>query len=508
MRGPREYWPRFRMDGGTTATRRHGLSSGTELTNRATVRTSSWACFALSASLVAAFSCSMETPTAGPVEPPVEVVLDHSAPEVVELLEALLRKAQDRPKSASRRGDLGMAYEVNGFPDAALASYQQAEALVRTLDRNRARWPYFQALLLADRGQQQMALAALDRVIAIDAGYGPAWLWTGTWLIDVGKPALALDAFVQAESLGAGAAAIIGQARVALHQQRPGDAVALLEPLSREFKHPVVFQLLGRAYRESARIDDARIALARGRTLRQLRFEDAWHESKQRFEVSFIHRASRAQEMIHRGEPAKAIAILETLIEQQPDNRVIISNLATAYRRDGDPIRAVRLLRRAIETDPDYYPFRVGMADYYGERGDIDTALMHVDHALKLEPELAMLHSKRGLLLNQQDKPGAALKAFDTAIRYDPGNREAFMYAGQVEARLKRWPQAILRYEEAVRVDPSYTPGYLNLSAALAFAKRFEEARTALLQAQQLGTHAREVESALRRLAEMERRSG
>ena len=137
----------------------------------------------------------METPTAGPVEPPVEVVLDHSAPEVVELLEALLRKAQDRPKSASRRGDLGMAYEVNGFPDAALASYQQAEALVRTLDRNRARWPYFQALLLADRGQQQMALAALDRVIAIDAGYGPAWLWRGTWLIDVGKPALALDAF-------------------------------------------------------------------------------------------------------------------------------------------------------------------------------------------------------------------------------------------------------------------------------------------------------------------------
>ena len=362
--------------------------------------------------------------------------------EVVELLETLLKKAQDHPTSALRRGELGMAYEVNGFPDAALASYQQAEALDQTgdqtLHQKSARWPYFQALLLADRGQQQLAVAALDRAIAIDAGYGPAWLWKGTWLLDLGQPALALEAFVHAESLGAGAAAIMGQSRVALHQRRPGDAVALLEPLSREFEHSVVFQLLGRAYRESGRIDDARIVLARGRTLRQLPLDDAWRESKQRFEVSFVHRASRAQEMMHRDEPAKAIAILETLIEQQPDNRVVISNLATAYRRDGDGDAAYWVLRRAIKSDPDYYPFRVGIADSYRERGDLDAALMHIDHALELEPELAMLHSKRGLLLNEQGKPDAALEAFDAAIRYDPRSREALMYAGQVEARLGR----------------------------------------------------------------------
>ena len=453
----------------------------------------------------------METPTVAPIEPPIAVVLDHSAMEVVELVETLLKKAQDHPTSALRRGELGMAYEVNGFPDAALASYQQAEALDQTgdqtLHQRSARWPYFQALLLADRGQQQLAVAALDRAIAIDTGYGPAWSRKGTWLLDLGQPALALEAFVQAESLGAGAAAIMGQSRVALHQRRPGDAVTLLEPLSREFEHPVVFQLLGRAYRESGRIDDARIVLARGRTLRQLPLEDAWHESKQRFEVSFVHRASRAQEMMRRDEPAKAIAILEALIEQQPDNRVVISNLATAYRRDGDADAAYWVLRRAIKSDPDYYPYRVGIADSYRERGDLDAALTHVDHALKLEPELAMLHSKRGLLLNEQGTPDAALKAFDAAIRYDPRSREAFMYAGQVEARLRRWPQAIRRYEEVVRLDPSYTPGYLNLSAALAFAERFEDARRVLAQAQQLGTHTGEVESALGRLAEMEQRS-
>ena len=459
--------------------------------------------FALLACLIAAFSCSTEEQSVAPVDPPVEVALDHSPSEVVDLLESLLKKARGLPTSASRRGELGMAYEVNGFPDAALASYRQAEAL----DRDAAEWPYFQALLLADRGRHQLALAAIDRAIAIDGSYGPAWSRKGAWLLDLGKPDLAQDAFARAETLGAGAAAIIGQSRVALHRRRPEDAVVLLEPLSREFKHPVVFQLLGRAYRGSGRIDDARIALARGRTLRAMRLEDDWQEDKRRFEVSFIHRAARAQELIHGGEPEAAIAILETLIEQQPDNRVVISNLATAYRQGGDPIRAFRLLRGAIESDPDYYPFRVGMADYYKERGDIDSALMHVEQALKLEPELAMLHSKRGLLLREQGRLDAASAAFDAAIRHDPKSRRAFMYAGQVEAELERWPGAIARYEQAVRLDPAYAIGYLNLSAALAFAQRFEEARAALGQAQQLGTHAPEVESALRRLAEMERES-
>ncbi len=454
--------------------------------------------FVLMVSLMVA-SCSMEKEAVVAVAPPVVVTLDRAAVEVVELLETLVKKARTDPASAMLRGDLGMAHEVNGFPDAALTSYQQAESL----DQNNPRWPYFQSLILADQGEQRLALIAVDRAISLQAEYGPAWMWKGTWLLDAGNPTLALQAFIEAESMGVGAVAIVGQSRVALHQRRPGDAVALLEPLSLEFKHPVVFQLLARAYRESAQIEKAQVALARGRKLQKLQWEDPWHESSQRFEVSFIHRAGHAQQLIQRGESAKAMGILESLREQQPENRVIISNLATAYRDDGDTDRGFWILRRAIESDPDYYPYRTGIADFYRQRGDIETALTHVDYALTLEPELAMLHSKRGLLLNDMGRPEAALKAFQAAIHFDPRKRESFMYAGQVEVALKRWQQAASHYQSAVRVDPSYTPGYLNLAAALAFSDRFDEAQAALEQAEQLGAHPRQVESARSRLATM-----
>ena len=186
-------------------------------------------------------SCSLDTETgkeasvrgaAPAVAAPVEVPLDVSVPEAIELLQDLLGKASDKPDSGVRRGELGMAYEVNGFVDAAFTSYQQAELL----DHSEARWPYYQALILAGRGQQQQALQTLGRAIDIDATYAPAWMWYGTWSLDVGLVNQADEAFIRAESLGLGGPATAGQARVHLRQHRPDEAIALLEPLSRDFQ--------------------------------------------------------------------------------------------------------------------------------------------------------------------------------------------------------------------------------------------------------------------------------
>ena len=91
--------------------------------------------------LAATVSCSKveEEERSAPVQvaPPVEVPLDGTAPDVYGLLTGLRADAITEPGSGIRRAQLGMAYEVNGFPDAAFTSYQQAEML----DPGDARWP-------------------------------------------------------------------------------------------------------------------------------------------------------------------------------------------------------------------------------------------------------------------------------------------------------------------------------------------------------------------------------
>lgn len=463
--------------------------------------------------LTAVFSCSTETETpaereteigekavSAQIAAPLEAALDRTVPEVGEFLRDLLVTARSSPESGVRRGELGMAYEVNGFPDAAFVSYQQAEAL----DETDARWPYFQALILAGRGEQQLALRALERSIAIDAGYAPAWLWRGTWSLELGLLDHAAVAFTKADALGSGASAIAGQALVSLHKHQPDAAVTLLEPLSRQLEHPNVFQLLGRAYREAGRPDDARIALAQAQSAARLEWEDAWHENKRIFEGSFNARAANAYDLLSRGEAERAIEILEPLVKQRPDDKVIISDLSFAYVSVGEEEKAFRILRTALVKHADYYLFHYDIADLYHRRGDFDRALVHVDQAITLNPTLAAPYTRKGLLLMRRRDYEEALTAFESALRYDADNPQIFLYAGQMAAALKRWPEAIRRFEQSVRVDPSFTLGLINLAGGLAFTNRFEEARAALQRARRLGTHGPQVQNAFRQLAEQE----
>jgi len=460
-------------------------------------------CLALTLTLSCSENTDTEKDTKVQAAAPIEVSLDASETAVTELLKDLLTKARSEPGNGALRGELAMAYEVNGFPDAAFASYEQAELLEPT----EPRWPYFQAMVLAGHGQQQQALQALDRVMGIDATYASAWMWRGTWSLDVGLAEQAHEAFVKAEALGLAAAARAGQARVRLHQHRPEEAVALLEPLSRKAQYPSIFQLLGRAYRETGQLDDARIALARGKSATQLGWRDDWKENKRPYEVGFQARLLGAQRLLARDATSEAISELESLIQQEPDNPVVINTLSSAYAKNGESQRAFWTLRKAIERPPVHYTTHLNIAFFYQARGDHDSTLMHLNRAIEINPVAASPYMRKGLLLQKQRKLEDALAAFESAIRCDARDPHLFFYAGDVEAMLKRWPRAIRRFEESVRVDPSFTLGYVNLALALAESNRLDEAHVALERAEKLETLKDDVQGAMKYLTQLEARS-
>ena len=154
-----------------------------------------------------------------------------------------------------------MAYDVNGFETEALATCAQAE----TLDPDDFRWPYFSAHLLAANDEHARALETLTRALAIDADYASAWLWQGTWLLELDRPADAMIAFERALDLGARDAAAFGRARVMVAQGDYAKAVELLESLARASENPQIHRTLGEASRGQGRTEEARAAMIRGR---------------------------------------------------------------------------------------------------------------------------------------------------------------------------------------------------------------------------------------------------
>ena len=441
---------------------------------------------------------------------PVVAGIDSPDTELAEFLKELIGQARVMPKSGVMRGRLAMAYEVNGFPDAALAAYERAESL----DRSDFRWPYFRALLLAQEGDHEGALLGLERAIAIDADYAPAWLWRGTWLLESNRLEKAALAFERAGDLGDGADASFGRAQVLMAQGRHAEAVALLEPYARESRHPHVFRTLGQALRATGRIEEARLAMARARDAIPFSWRDQRRDqlgSYLRGNASF----EAAQELSEAGRNAEALEILERLAERNPEEQCghptgyfftcsLLNALSIAYAHAGRAEEAIEFAKRGIELNPDFAPFHLSIASRYREQGDLEDALRHADRAIELNSVLADAHWEKGRLLFDLGKRVQAREALLTALRYEPQRLTTLLYLGMIEAELENWPQAIEHFERLAVLDPNYERGHLYLARSLGEGGRIEAAWQALRMAERRGADASEVDATERRLRELE----
>jgi len=417
-------------------------------------------------------------------------------PELAAFLTDLLATARAEPGSATARGNLGMAYEINGFTDAALASYAQAEALAPATFT----WPYYTAVLRARRGDLEAALAAVDRALAIDAAYAPAWLWRGNWLLDVGRHQDAEAAFARAtEHAGDAstrAAAVVGTARVQLARGQSAAAIPLLESLPGVGGHPYVQRLLGRAYRESGRPEAAAVALAASAEAVPMTWSDPRQDVKWRYVRGFTGLLNYGQALLKSQRPDAALEVMEPLRERHGDDRMLLNNLAVAYAATGRRDEAMATLRQALALYPDEFAFHLNIANRFLEGGDAAQALPHLDRVVALNAALAAGHETRGMALMYLGRDDEALQAFTTA-----GTAAAHVHAGMLEGTRERWPAAIAHFERALRLAPADARAQLFLARSLGEAKRLDEAAGALARARALGAEGADLAAAEQRLA-------
>lgn len=441
------------------------------------------------------------------VNAPVAVLLEDEDPHLARLLDQLLAAARSDARSGESRGRLAMAYEVNGFTNAALVTYAQAAGL----DSTDSKWPYLRAMLLWEMGDHQSALASLDRSIAIDDAYVPAWLWRGAWLLERGEYEKAAAAFDRAARLGGGAAAKVGLARTRLQQKRHHEVVALLEPTVAKIPHPYIYRLLGRAYQALGRSEEARIALARGRGGPQDR---AWQWPDRRratldlYIGGFTGRLTRAEGLLSIGAGREALSILEALYQDRPNHLALIGTLGHAYAQVGRLERARAVLQHGIDLSPENYYLQRLISAIHHQIGDTSRALGHMRRARELIPERGSDHERIGRLLMDLGRHDEALASLELALSYGVQKPEHVLYtAAMIEMRRQRWFKAAERLRQAVRINEAFTPAQVQLARCLGELGRLREAETVLLWAEKLADQPGDVSAARRRLAELQQQT-
>ena len=380
-----------------------------------------------------------------------DVEFSNVDPDVYEFLSRKQRAAINSPNNAVAVGELAMALEMNGFADAALIGYQQAAALSPT----DVKWPYFEGLVRASFGDYERALAALDKVLALDKSYTPSWIWKGRFHLELNELHEAAGAFQHALDTDSHTAAIVGLAQVALRDAAADTALKLLQDVGQHSEHPQVAQLI--------RVANTRLGLSdntnesRPSTLPgQVGFPDPLSIEKRSYEVSISAKLTRFRNLLVQADgQLAAFELVDTLYEEHPDNKRVVIAKAHRLRLEGDVTNLRTLIDHAYATWPTEINFMLGLAELEIASQKSAEALQLLDQALAIEPENVWGLVQKGIALAQNRQFGEALQSLHRALHLDE-SAEIHYYIGHAYAELDDFANARCHMQRAVELVPEF----------------------------------------------------
>ncbi|MGH2570847.1 MAG: tetratricopeptide repeat protein, partial [bacterium] len=362
-----------------------------------------------------------------------------------------VEEAERSPEDAAARGRVGLAYDANGAPRAALSAFRQAVAL----DAKEPRWSYHLARVQAETGDVPAALASVDSALALDAGYVPAQLWRGTWLLDAGRIDEAEESFRNASRLEPeSVAAAVGLARVRIQRGENQAAIEILEELlGRVAGEPTIYQLLGIALRRVGNDDLAREAYRRASNPTKLEWPDPWTAERDQYRVGFAAELEQAIALASGTEAGRGIEILERLRPEHPENVALLSNLGAAYCKTGRIPEGIDALEAAVRLRPGHFVSLVNLSQAYEATGQTAEALRVAESAVEEHPWLAFAHLRKGQLLAKLSRREEALESFLTARRLDARSTTSLFWSGTMRYELRRWQEAVRDFEAVLVED-------------------------------------------------------
>lgn len=424
------------------------------------------------------------------------------APEVVQAARQALDNLAQNSRDAERWGRFGMICEANGVVGAARDAYATATALPGA----QAKWFYRLAYVEARLGRTDDAIQDMRRAIALEPSYAPAEWHLGLWLLDRNDVDGAERAFTRARELAPDdMSAVAGLARVHLQRQEDQRAVDVLEgALAKNPGDRYAMQLLGTAYSRLGRAEEAGFALTVG-AAGEPAWADPWTDEMLQHRRGFAVRLKDATQYFVAGQTGPALALLEQLRQEKPDDIALLSHLGEVYVVAGRAREGVAILEQVVARDPRQFEAYVNLASGYLGQGDFARARAAIDRAIAVNPELGRAYETKGLILWRGGDERSAVEAFSEAIRYDPRDVRALVWLGMVQTNLARPADALDAFSRATRLDPTRTEAWVGIAnAAMTLGDR-DGAAAALQQAVQLNPDAPGVKQASARFESLRR---
>lgn len=170
-----------------------------------------------------------------------------------------------------------------------------------------------------------------------------------------------------------------------------------------------------------------------------------------------------AQTNLRLGNPARALSVLQTLLDDRSTNADAMSSAAEAYLQQGELKRAEELFARASKIQPTDPRNRSALAMAQIDRGRVAEGMAALRSLAESDPspvgDLALV-----MAFMQRQEWDQALKAVDALQAKQPGKVTAPDLRGRIEMARGNADKARAAFEDALRADPAYFPAVARLA--------------------------------------------
>lgn len=426
-----------------------------------------------------------KTPPAAPAPPAPPRLTDEPVDShVVQAVDETLDRIAAAPDDLEAWIRLAKIYQANEVFELAEQTY---EHIVEVGTDDPQVW-FLLARTRDSLGKPDEALEALDQMIELEQGYGPAFWVRGEWRFGRGDVDGAESDFARAVELQPDEpAGHVGLARVHLERGEAQRAVDLLLPLIGASRgQPHLHLILGNAYRQLGRLEEARRHLQRGQGERLERL-DPWTAALAEFRFGFGSRVSRASRQLSEGQTELAVQTFEELRGERPTDLRVLTKLGLGYLTLGRIEDALEVLELAVREHPDSFRSHLDLASALEMSGDPDRALVHIRRAIELNPEFALAYARRGVILQRLKRYEEAIESYREALRFHPEDSKLLRAVGDCYGLLKQWERAAAAYAAAIRVGSDDVDLYMRMASVSMVLGRIDVAEASLLHAQELG---------------------
>ncbi len=159
------------------------------------------------------------------------------------------------------------------------------------------------------------------------------------------------------------------------------------------------------------------------------------------------------------GEPQLAQKEIQTYQDLRASDESKLEASMKASQADDDLKNdkvqdAIGHLKEAIATQPDNATFRYKLALALHQAGDADGERAQLEQAIQLNPDLAGAQNELGYVLSRSGDSGAAIQHFRSAVHAAPGYIDAWINLSAELAMAGQFPEARDAIAMALRLEP------------------------------------------------------